>query len=76
MKELLKKFWYDRQGLVVNKKFVNKYKLSNYDINELYDMLLSKNEYETTINSKLVNILKDYNFKITEEGIGWKIKIS
>lgn len=76
MKELLKNFWYDRQGLVVNKKFVNKYKLSNYDINELYDMLLSKNEYETTINSKLVNILKDYNFKITEEGIGWKVKIS
>lgn len=76
MKELLKNFWYDRQGLVVNKKFVNKYKLSSYDINELYDMLLSKNEYETTINSKLVNILKDYNFKITEEGIGWKVKIS
>lgn len=76
MKELLKNFWYDRQGLVVNKKFVNKYKLSNYDINELYDMLLSKNEYETTINSKLVNILKDYSFKITEEGIGWKVKIS
>lgn len=76
MKELLKNFWYDRQGLVVNKKFVNKYKLSSYDIHELYDMLLSKNEYETTINSRLVNILKDYNFKITEEGIGWKVKIS
>ena len=51
----------------------NTYNLSLYDIRELERIVLYKEN--TTINSKVAEILTDYKYKVKPHGIGFLIQI-
>ena len=59
----------------VEKSFVSKYKLSLFDIREIMRLMesIENGLYDSTINEKVANILKQYGVEIMQSYIGWEV---
>jgi hypothetical protein len=74
LEDLKSKFNVEKNHIEVNKKFINKYKLSPYDMREIMQIIddIEHFKYGTTINQKFYEVFKDYNVIFSEDGIGWR----
>lgn len=74
LKALKNNFKIEKNHVEVDKKFVNKYKLSLSDLREIMQIIngIENFRYGTTINQKVYEVFKDYNVIFSEDGIGWR----
>lgn len=70
--ELKSKFTFHKDFIDVDKRFISKYHLTNYDLRELISILYG--EQRTTINSNIIKVFKEYNVIYIPEGIGWRLE--
>ena len=72
---LLEMFEIDKDGIKVNKQFVNRNKLTIFEIREIMRLLDAiKNKLpDSTINEKIAKILKAYGVDVRQSYIGWEV---